>query len=62
MSLDSEEQKKNWSISGIAIPAGALVGLGIGFLIDNIVGGLFVGLGGGFALMLIVMMVLQFKK
>lgn len=32
------------------IPAGALTGMGFGFLFDNLVAGLFIGLGIGFLL------------
>ena len=62
MSAQSEETKKQWGITGVAIPAGVLIGMGIGFLIDNIAAGLFLGLGGGFLVMLIGMLILQFKR
>ena len=62
MSAQSEETKKQWGITGVAIPAGVLIGIGIGFLIDNIAAGLFLGLGGGFLVMLIGMLILQFKR
>ncbi len=62
MSPQSEEMKKQWSITGLAVPAGVLLGMGIGFLIGNVPAGLFIGLGGGFLVMLIAMLILQFKK
>jgi len=62
MSPQSEEQKKQWGITGVAIPAGVFIGLGIGFLIGNIAAGLFLGLGGGFLVMMIGMLILQFKR
>jgi hypothetical protein len=62
MSPQSEEQKKQWGIAGVAIPAGVLTGLGVGFLINNIAAGIFLGLGGGFLVMMIGMLILQFKK
>ena len=62
MSTQSEEQKKQWGITGVAIPAGLFIGLGIGFLIDDITAGIFLGLGGGFLVMLIGMLILQFKR
>ena len=62
MSTQSEEQKKQWSIAGVAIPAGLFIGMGIGFLIGNITAGLFLGLGGGFLGMFIGMLILQFKR
>ena len=62
MSTKSEEQKKQWGIAGVAIPGGLLIGMGIGFLIENVPAGLFIGLGGGFIIMLIVMLILEFRK
>ncbi len=62
MSPQSEEMKKQWSITGLAVPAGVLIGMGIGFLIGNVPAGLFIGLGCGFLVMLIAMLILQFKK
>ena len=62
MSPQTDEQKKNWGITGVAIPAGLLIGLGVGFITGNIAAGLFLGLGGGFLLMLFAMLILQFKK
>ena len=34
--------------SGLFIPAGLFLGMGIGFFTDHLVAGLFVGLGAGF--------------
>jgi len=62
MSPQSEEQKKQWGITGVAIPGGLFIGMGIGFLIGNITAGIFLGLGGGFLVMLIGMLILQFKR
>ena len=62
MSPQSEELKKQWGITGVAIPGGLLIGLGIGFLIGNVPAGLFLGLGGGFLVMMIAMLILQLKK
>jgi len=62
MSPQSEEQKKQWGITGVAIPAGLFIGMGIGFLIGNITAGIFLGIGGGFLVMLIGMLILQFKR
>jgi hypothetical protein len=62
MSPQSEEQKKQWGITGVAIPAGLFIGMGIGYLIGNITAGIFLGLGGGFLVMLIGMLILQFKR
>ena len=62
MSAQSKDEKKQWGIAGVAIPAGVLMGMGFGFLVDNITAGMFIGLGGGFLAMMIVMLILQFKK
>ena len=62
MSPQSEEQKKQWGITGVAIPGGLLLGMGIGFLIGNVPAGLFIGLGGGFLVMMIGMVILQIRK
>ena len=62
MSPQSEDEKKQWSITGVAIPAGVLIGLGIGFLVDNIVPGILIGLGIGFFFMMIGMLILQIKQ
>jgi hypothetical protein len=52
--MASEQQKKDKGMSGVAIPAGLFIGMGIGFLIDELVAGLFIGLGVGFLIMLII--------
>ncbi|MFC1902344.1 hypothetical protein ACFLX3_05425 [Chloroflexota bacterium] len=62
MSKQSDDLKKHWNITGVAIPAGVLIGLGVGFLINNVPAGLFLGLGGGFLVMMIGMMILQIRK
>jgi hypothetical protein len=62
MSPQSEEEKKQWGISGVAIPGGVIMGLGIGFLVDDIVAGILIGLGGGFLVMMIGMVILQLKN
>ena len=61
MSPQSEEEKKQWGVTGVAIPAGILIGLGIGFLMDDIVPGILIGLGVGFLSMMIGMIILQKK-
>jgi hypothetical protein len=62
MATQPDDQKKQWSITGVAIPAGLFIGLGIGFLVNNIAGGIFIGLGAGFFVMMIGMLVLQIKR
>ena len=34
--------------SGLFIPAGLFIGMGVGFIIEQLVGGIFLGLGLGF--------------
>jgi hypothetical protein len=62
MSPQSEEEKRQWGISGVAIPGGVIMGLGIGFLVDDIVAGILIGLGAGFFIMMIGMVILQLKN
>ena len=54
MSTQSEQPKKQKGVSGLAIPAGLFIGMGVGFLVGNITAGIFIGLGVGFLVMLIV--------
>jgi len=62
MSAQSEETKKQWGITGVAIPAGLLIGMGWGFLVGNLTAGIFLGLGGGFLVMMIGMLILQIRR
>ena len=62
MPTESEETKKQWGITGVAIPAGLFIGMGWGYFVGNVTAGIFLGLGGGFLVMLIGMLILQFKK
>ena len=36
MSTQSEQPKKRKGVTGLAIPAGLFIGIGVGFLVDNI--------------------------
>ena len=54
ISTQSEEPKKQKRITGLAIPADLFIGMGEGFLIDNLTAGIFMELGGGFLYMIIV--------
>ena len=59
MSTHPEQQKKRKSgVTGVAIPAGLLIGIGVGFLVDEIVAGTMIGLGCGFLLMIILRAIL----
>ena len=62
MSTKSDDQKKQWNITGVAIPAGLFIGMGVGFLVDNITAGIFLGLGGGFLAMMIGMLILRIRR
>ena len=53
MSTQSEQPKKRKGATGLAIPAGLFIGMGVGFLIDNVTAGIFLGLGGGFLGMIV---------
>ncbi len=57
-----EETKKNWGISGLFIPAGLFVGMGIGWALGYLVQGLLIGLGTGFFAMAIVQTLLNKKR
>ena len=44
-------EKKSQDRSGLFVPAGIFIGMGIGFITGQVVGFLFLGLGVGFVLM-----------
>jgi len=46
--MDKEKDKKG--AGALFIPGGLILGMGIGFLVDNITAGMFIGLGAGFIL------------
>lgn len=46
------DTKGRKGVAGLAVPAGLLIGLGVGFMIDNVAAGLFIGLGSGFLVMI----------
>ncbi|KPK24369.1 MAG: hypothetical protein AMJ70_02085 [Dehalococcoidia bacterium SG8_51_3] len=54
MTDETEETKKKWAASGLFIPAGLFVGMGIGWALGYLVQGLLVGLGAGFLAMALV--------
>ena len=59
MSTQSEQPKKRKSgVSGVAIPAGLLIGLGVGLLTDNVAAGVLIGLGCGFLGLIILRLIL----
>ena len=53
MSTQSEQPKKRTGVTGVAIPAGLFIGMGVGFLIDDVTAGTLLGLGGGFLGMIV---------
>ena len=61
MSEQSDEQKKRWGLSGVAIPGGLFIGIGCGILVDNVAAGVLIGLGVGFLVMMAGMIFLQKK-
>ena len=53
MSNETDESKKRWAVSGLFIPAGLFIGMGIGWALGYLVQGLLIGLGAGFLAMAI---------
>jgi len=51
LSNETEESKRRWESSGLFIPAGLFIGMGIGWALGYLVQGLFIGLGAGFLVM-----------
>ena len=62
MTDKNEETKKDWEISGLFIPAGLFMGMGVGWALGYLVQGIFIGLGVGFCSMAIMQAVLMKKK
>jgi hypothetical protein len=54
MTNEIEKSRSKWEASGLLVPAGLFIGMGIGWTFDYLVQGLFVGLGGGFLAMALV--------
>ena len=48
-----KEKKDKRGISALFIPAGLFIGMGIGFLTNQLVPGMYIGLGVGFVLFII---------
>jgi len=51
LSNETDESKRRWESSGLFIPAGLFIGMGIGWALGYLVQGLFIGLGAGFLAM-----------
>lgn len=54
MTPEKEETRKNREASGLFVPAGLFIGMGIGWAFGYLVQGLFIGLGAGFLAMALV--------
>jgi hypothetical protein len=54
MSDETEETENKWAVSGLCIPAGLFIGMGIGWASGYLVQGMFIGLGAGFLAMALV--------
>ena len=54
MTEETEKNKKKWAVSGLFIPAGLFIGLGVGWALGYLVQGLLIGLGAGFLAMALV--------
>lgn len=57
MSDENDKSKKGWEISGVFVPAGLLIGMGVGWALGYMVQGLLIGLGVGFLLMAVAQMI-----
>lgn len=50
MARKEEKKKEKKDIAALFIPAGLFIGMGLGFLYNQLVAGMFIGLGVGFVL------------
>lgn len=53
MHTQPDQSKKAGGVTGVAIPACLLIGIGVGFLIENVAAGVLIGLGAGFFVMMV---------
>jgi hypothetical protein len=53
LSTQPEQPKSRKGVTGLAIPAGLFIGMGVGILVDNTSAGVMLGLGVGFLGMII---------
>jgi len=58
MAKEKKEKKKE-DLSGLAIPACIMIGIGIGFLTENVPAWTMIGLGAGFLGMILLKIVLK---
>ena len=45
---EGSKKSNRKAIGGVLIPVGLFIGMGVGFLVDNLVPWMFIGLGAGF--------------
>ena len=57
MSEQSGEPRKRKGITGLAIVAGLFIGMGVGFLVDQLAASMFIGLGAGFLGMIVLRLI-----
>ena len=57
MSTQSGQPSRGKGVTGLAIPAGLLIGIGVGMLVDNTSAGVLIGLGCGFLGMIILRLI-----
>ena len=62
MKKENKKKKDKSDAGALFIPAGVLTGMGFGFLYNDLVSGLFIGLGIGFAIFAIITVVVSLKK
>lgn len=58
----SKKEKHKEEMGGLFIPAGLFVGMGLGFLFNQLVAGMFIGLGVGFLFFAIASLFSKKKK
>jgi hypothetical protein len=58
MNEGDERARRGWEISGIFVPAGLLIGMGIGWLFGHLAPGLIIGLGVGLLTMAVMHLIL----
>lgn len=56
------KEEKRCGAAGLLIPGGLLLGMGLGFAYDKLVPGMFIGLGVGFVLMAIILLLCKEKR
>ena len=56
---EKDRSKKAWEASGVLVPAGLLIGMGVGWIFGHLVPGLFIGLGAGLLAMALLQLILR---